>query len=188
MGSFTYITPYLLMVSGFVPAALSLLLIAQGASGVAGTLAIGRLLDRHPWGSLVGLFAMISVGLLGLFAFGPITVAAIAFLGLSGLSFSALAAAIQHRTMQVAPGSTDVASAATSSAFKLGIASGSLVGSVLIVNVGVRSVPLVGGLLTAGALAVVLTERRLPWFRRLAVSVTMPLPSPETVDRLRDPA
>jgi predicted MFS family arabinose efflux permease len=161
MGSFTYITPYLLKVSGFAPAALSLLLLAQGASGVFGLLVIGRFLDRHPHGALVTLLAMLATGLLGLYAFGPVKALVVVLLGLAGLSFSGLATAIQHRSMQVAPGSTDVASAGTSSAFNLGIAAGSLLGAILIPDAGVRIVPLVGGLLVVAALLVMLSESHI---------------------------
>jgi DHA1 family L-arabinose/isopropyl-beta-D-thiogalactopyranoside export protein-like MFS transporter/DHA1 family inner membrane transport protein len=161
LGTFTYVTPYLLTVSGFVAGVLSLLLLAQGVAGVFGTLIVGRFLDRYPWGALVSLFAMMSVGLFGLYAFGPDKVLAVILLALSGLSFSGLAAAIQHRSMQVAPGSTDTASAGTSSAFNLGIAAGSFLGSVLIANVGVREVPLAGGLLATVALAIMVSEPRV---------------------------
>jgi predicted MFS family arabinose efflux permease len=171
MGSFTYITPYLLSVGGFVPAALSLLLLGQGTAGVIGTLTVGHFLDRHPWGALVTLFVMLSVGLLGLFAFGTVKAAAIVLLGLCGMSFSALTATIGHRTMLVAPAGTDIASAGTSSAFNLGIAAGSLLGSLLVANVGIRIVPLFGGLLALAALAIVLNEPRLVRARVMTIAV-----------------
>ena len=79
------------------------------------------------------------------------------------MAYSALAVAVQNRTLEVAPGSTDIASAGSSSAFNVGIAAGALVGGVLVDNTGVRSVALVGGILTALALIVMLAE---PWFAR----------------------
>lgn len=161
MGAFTYVTPYLLVVSGFAAGALSLLLFAQGAAGVLGTLTVGRFLDRHPRRVLVTLLTMISVGLLGFWLFGRAQVPAVILLALSGMSFSALAVAIQHRTMQVAPGSTDTASAGTSSAFNLGIAAGSFLGSVLSAHHGLRPVPLAGALLTTAALVITVAEPRL---------------------------
>jgi DHA1 family L-arabinose/isopropyl-beta-D-thiogalactopyranoside export protein-like MFS transporter/DHA1 family inner membrane transport protein len=75
-----------------------------------------------------------------------------------GLSFSGLAVAVQSRTLQIAPGSTDIASAGTSSAFNVGIAAGAFVGGALIDATTVRSVALVGGLLTAAGFLVMLCE------------------------------
>ncbi|GFJ86066.1 MFS transporter [Phytohabitans houttuyneae] len=48
--AYTYVTPFLLDVSGFAPAALGPLLLVIGLAGVAGTLIVGRFLDRSPWG------------------------------------------------------------------------------------------------------------------------------------------
>jgi DHA1 family L-arabinose/isopropyl-beta-D-thiogalactopyranoside export protein-like MFS transporter/DHA1 family inner membrane transport protein len=186
MGTFTYVTPYLLTVSGFAAAVLSLLLFAQGAAGVFGTLTVGRFLDRFPRGALVTLFFSVSVGMLGLYVFGFHKVLVVVLLALAGLSFSALAAAIQHRTMQVAPGSTDTASAGTSSAFNFGIAAGSFLGSVLIAHVGVRYVPLAGGLLTTAALVIIVAEPALVRLHRPARATATPAfdtsATPITVD------
>ncbi len=161
MGTFTYVTPYLLTIGGFAAGVLSLLLLAQGVSGVLGLVTVGRFLDRHPWGVLTSLFGTLTVGLLGLYFFGRIHTPTILALALSGASFSALAAAINHRTMQIAPGSTDMASATTSSAFNVGIAAGSFLGSLQIAAFGVRNLPLLGGVLTTLALVVMLAESRL---------------------------
>jgi predicted MFS family arabinose efflux permease len=88
-------------------------------------------------------------------------VAVVGALAIYGVSFSAMAAAIQNRTLRIAPGSTDIASAGISSAFNAGIAGGSLLGGVLVDTVGVRGVAPVGALLVAVAVAVLLGERWL---------------------------
>jgi predicted MFS family arabinose efflux permease len=62
--------------------------------------------------------------------------------------------------LEVAPGSTDMASAGTSTGFNLGITAGALIGSLLLTGPGVRSTALAGALLTVVALGVVLAE---PW-------------------------
>ncbi|MFE1319728.1 MFS transporter [Kitasatospora phosalacinea] len=161
MGTFTYLTSLLLDVSGFAKGSLGPLLSVSGVSGVLGTLLLGRYLDRFPWQSLVALLGSLTAALLGLAAVGTVKPPALAMLALLGLSFSALAAAIQHRALQVAPGSTDMASAAMSSVFNLGIAAGSLLGAGLVATTGVRAMPLAGGLLAVLALLVMLAERRL---------------------------
>jgi predicted MFS family arabinose efflux permease len=164
----TYVTPFLLDITGFSSDALGPMLLASGAGGFAGTLIVGRVLDRYPWGAVVIPFGLITVGLLGLFALGELTVATVVLIALIGLSFSGLAVAVQSRTLQIAPGSTDIASAGASSAFNVGIAAGAFVGGVLIDHTTVRSVALAGGLLTAVAALVMLCEPLLARRRPLA--------------------
>ncbi|MEU4191476.1 MFS transporter [Kribbella sp. NPDC026611] len=165
----TYVTPFLLDITGFSSQALGPALVASGAGGFLGTLIVGRLLDRYPWGAMVVPLGAITVGLLGLFALGELRVATILLIAVVGMSFSGLAVAVQSRTLQVAPGSTDVASAGTSSAFNVGIAAGAFVGGALIDHTTVRSVALVGGLLTALAALIMLGEPLLAR-RRLQVA------------------
>jgi predicted MFS family arabinose efflux permease len=175
IGAFTYITPFLLEVSGFAASSLGPLLFVSGLAGVLGTVAIGSILDRHPWAALIAPLTVVTGALLGLYALGPQKLAAVSLLAGAGLAFSALAAAIQHRVLQVAPGSTDIASAGGSAAFNVGIASGSFLGAVLIPHLGVRSMALAGGILTAAALAAALGEARLtPRSRRPDAAGPMP--------------
>ena len=154
----TYVTPFLLDITRFPSGALGPMLLASGAGGLAGTLIVGRVLDRYPWGATVVPLGLITVGLFGLFAFGQLKPVTVVLIGLIGLAFSGLAVSAQSRTLQVAPGSTDLASAGTSSAFNVGIAAGAFVGGALIDHTTIRSVALVGGLLTAAAALVMLSE------------------------------
>ena len=154
----TYVTPFLLDISGFSPDVLGPMLLASGAGGLAGTLIVGRVLDRYPWGTTVVPLGLIALGLFGLYALGQVRAVTVALIALIGLSFSGLAVAVQSRTLQVAPGSTDIASAGTSSAFNVGIAAGAFVGGALIDTTTVRAVALVGGLLAAAAALVMLSE------------------------------
>ncbi|MGW4808197.1 MFS transporter [Kitasatospora sp. NPDC004272] len=158
MGTFTYLTSLLLDFSGFGNGSLGPLLSVSGVFGVLGTLLLGRYLDRYPRPALIAPLGLLTAAMLGLFALGGTRPAALGMLALLGLSFNALAAAIQHRALQVAPGSTDMASAAMSAVFNLGIAAGSLLGAGLVATAGVRAVPLVGSLLAAAALLVMLTQ------------------------------
>jgi predicted MFS family arabinose efflux permease len=161
--AYTYVTPYLQEVSGFAQQALGSVLFASGIAGVIGTVTVGAFLDRRPRGALIVPLATVSGGLFVLYALGEARPAAMAGLCLAGLAFSALATAIQNRTLQVAPGSTDIASAGTNSAFNVGIAAGSLLGGALVDHAGTRSVALTGAVLTAVALATLLSE---PWLVR----------------------
>ncbi|MEU7849567.1 MFS transporter [Micromonospora parva] len=153
MGAFTYMTVFLLDVSGFAAASLGLLLFVQGSFGVAGTWAVGRVLDRFPLGVVLGLLGLITAAMLGLYGVGSSKILTIPLLAVAGMSFSSLIAGIQHRIMQVAPSTTDMASASLSVAFNFGLAAGSFIGAGLLATAGVRVIPLFGGLLTAAAFA-----------------------------------
>ncbi|MER7273002.1 MFS transporter [Dactylosporangium sp. NPDC000244] len=162
----TYVTPFLLDVTGFAAATLGPLLLVTGSAGFLGTLVVGRFLDRYPWFALVVPMALICLALVVLYALGTMKAAAIVALALNGFAYSAMAAAVQNRILLVAPGSTDLASAGGSSAFNVGIATGSFVGGVIIDHAGVRSVALAGALITVVAVALLLAEPRLARTRR----------------------
>ncbi|GGM35118.1 MFS transporter [Dactylosporangium sucinum] len=148
----TYVTPFLLDVSGFTDAALAPLLFVSGAAGVAGTIAIARTLDTHPIGSLLAPLGVGTVALLGLAALGTVQAVAVLCLAAIGAIYASFATAVQSRMLQVAPGSTDLASAGVSTAFNVGIAAGSLIGSVMLQPWGAQSLALTGAVLTLLAL------------------------------------
>jgi predicted MFS family arabinose efflux permease len=172
----TYVTPYLLDVTGFAAATLGPLLLLTGTAGFLGTVVIGRFLDRHPWFAVVAPMALIVVGLLALYSLGTLKAAAIMALALNAFAFSGMAAAVQNRVLLVAPGSTDLASAGSSSAFNVGIAAGSFLGGAIIDHTGVRTVALAGALITAVAVVLLLAEPRLARARTRPA----PAPAPET--------
>jgi predicted MFS family arabinose efflux permease len=161
--AYTYVTPFLLDVSGFDGRALGPLLLVTGVAGVVGTQVVGTFLDRRPWAAVVVPLAVLACALTGLYTAGAVKPAAVVLLATMGMAYSALAVAIQNRTLQIAPVSTELAAAGSSSAFNVGIAAGSFLGGELVAGAGVRSVALVGAGLTALALAMLLCE---PWVAR----------------------
>jgi predicted MFS family arabinose efflux permease len=162
----TYVTPYLLDVTGFASATLGPLLLVVGTTGFLGTVVVGRFLDRYPWMALVAPMTLLALALLILYSVGSLKPAAIAAMALHSAAFSAMAAAVQNRALQVAPGSTDLASAGVSSAFNVGIAAGSFLGGLIIDWASVRGVALAGALITMVAVLLLLSEPRLAAFRR----------------------
>jgi predicted MFS family arabinose efflux permease len=152
---FTYVVAFLDEVGGFAAGSVSGLLLLFGAAGIVGVAAAGPLLDRFPTGTLTVPVAAQAVALLGLYAGGGHSqVLVVALLMLLGASVGPLFMATQSQVLQVAPGRTELAMAANSAAFNLGVAAGALTGGALLSTVGVRGTFLVGGLLTLGALAV----------------------------------
>lgn len=165
MGSFTaftYVTPFLTEVAAFSAAAIGPLLLLRGVAGVVGVGIGGLQVDRGPWGATVTAVALQAVALLGAYVLGESQVMAAVLVALAGMAFSAFASVVGSRVLQVAPGSADIASAGSSTAFNIGITAGALLGGVLLPTFGARGTALAGGVLSLAALAVVLVEPRLP--------------------------
>ena len=156
----TYVAPFLLDVGGFTDAALAPLLFVSGAAGVAGTIGVGRALDSRPIASLLAPLGVGTVSLLGLTLLGAVQPATVCLLAGAGAAYAAFATAVQSRMLQLAPGSTDLASAGISTVFSAGIAAGSLLGGALLPGPGPRPLGLAGGLLTLTALAVLAVDAR----------------------------
>ena len=156
--AFTYVTPFLIEISGFPAAATGPLLLVRGVAGIVGVAAGGALVDRRPWAAMIVPVVAQAAALLGLYALGGTPVAAVGLVALSGLAFGALTTALASRVLHVAPGSADLAAAGASTAVTVGITVGAFVGSMLLPGFGVRGTALVGGLLSLAALAVVLGE------------------------------
>jgi DHA1 family L-arabinose/isopropyl-beta-D-thiogalactopyranoside export protein-like MFS transporter/DHA1 family inner membrane transport protein len=156
----TYVTAFLLDVSGFSKAALAPLLFVSGAAGVAGTITVARTLDPRPIASLLAPLSVGAACLLGLSALGALQPVTVLLLAGVGAGYSAFATAVQSRMLQLAPHSTDLASAGVSTVFNAGIAAGSLLGAALLPGPGPRLLALVGGLLVLAALGVLAVDAR----------------------------
>ncbi|MFI7405569.1 MFS transporter [Streptomyces sp. NPDC049541] len=150
---FTYVVAFLDEVSGFGKDTVGGVLFVFGAAALAGVALTGPLLDRFPRATLTVPVGTQAAAMLGLCAAGSSQVAAVALFMLLGGSVAPVFMATQSQVLRVAPGRTESALAVNSAAFNVGVAAGSLLGGVLLPVVGVRGAFAVGGLLTAGALA-----------------------------------
>jgi predicted MFS family arabinose efflux permease len=161
----TYMAPFLTKVTGLPDHAVSLVLLAGGVAGVGGVMVTPRLLAHSARLALAAPIAWIVVDFLLLFAFAHVAVVAVPLLVLGNVSIAAFATALTSYVLDVAPGSSDVASAGTSSAFNVGIGGGAALGA-LAVHLGtVRGTALMGALTTSFALGVLLAEPRLARMR-----------------------
>lgn len=156
----TYITPYLVDVTGFAPSSLAGLLLIGGVCGVLGTTTAGRFVDRHPWKTMVIPMGLLAASLAALYAFGEIPAAVVGVLAFNGFGFSGYVATVQGAVLRVAPITTDVAGAAVGSAFNAGIAGGAFFGGLLLDGPGLRIIPLVGTALVAIAFTTMLLGTR----------------------------
>jgi DHA1 family inner membrane transport protein len=176
--AFTYISPFLTSFSGFAASSVGPLLLVRGIAGLAGVVAVGFLVDRHGWLTMVGLMGLQVLALAGQYAFGASQVATVIAISLSGLTLAGLPAVLGSRVLRYAPGASDMASAGTSTAFNTGITAGALFGSVLLAGSGgVRSTALVGALLSLVAFVVVLAEPFFSSERQVAPIIRRPFPA-----------
>jgi DHA1 family inner membrane transport protein len=159
---FTYIVDFLERLGDFSDEAISGALGVFGVGGFLGVLAAGPLLDRFPRGTLVVPVAMQAAALLSMYAFGHHQAAVLAAITLLGAATGPIFMATQSQMLRVAPGRTEIALAANSAIFNLGVALGALCGGLLLRAFDVRETFLVGGLLTVAALVVLAAERLLP--------------------------
>jgi DHA1 family inner membrane transport protein len=171
--AFTYTAPFLTDASGFPAAALGPLLLVRGVVNFSGIVVAGAVVDRRHRATMVGSLLALVVSLAGAYLFVGSQLAVAVMLALSGFALGALTPALQNRVLEVAPGSSDLASAGNSAAFNVGIAGGAFLGGVVLSGAGAAATALVGGLVAAAALLLVLLE---------------PIIAPDSRDRSAAPA
>ncbi|MBM2619048.1 MFS transporter [Actinoplanes sp. LDG1-06] len=164
--AFTYIDPFLTRVSGFDPSALGPILLLRGVAGLLGVVVAGLVVGRWGWPSLLVVTVIQAVALAAQFAFGTDRITAVVTTAVAGFALSGMASVLGARVLEVAPASTDMASAGTSTAFNVGITGGALLGSALLTSSGPRAPALAGAALTAVAVLAVLSEPRWSTARR----------------------
>jgi DHA1 family inner membrane transport protein len=178
--SYTYINPFFTQVSHFGEGAVGPLLFVRGLAGLTGVFVIGYLVGRNGWLAMTGVIGAQTVALAGQWALGSNQITTIMSICVSGFALAALSAGLGARVLEVAPSTSDLAAAGTSTAFNIGITLGAFVGSLLLPVFGVRVTALAGMLFTLAALAVVLAEPRLATRRRAQSSEA---PEPATLSQ-----
>lgn len=160
--AFTYIAPILTDITGFAPGAVSPILLLFGAGLVCGNLLGGRFADRQLMPALVGSLLLLA-GVLLLFSLtSHYHVAAVATIGLLGAAAFATVPPLQMRVLEKAGGAPNLASSVNIAAFNLGNALGAWLGGVTIDHgPGLRAVPSVAAMITAGGLVVALISWQL---------------------------
>jgi DHA1 family inner membrane transport protein len=150
--AYTYVSPFLTRVAGLALHRVPEVLLLTGAATAGGVVA-GSWLSRHrpATAPLVPVLVM-APALLALWSAGHSSLAAVALMAVACVCLGAYDVSNQNRVMEVAPGSTDIASAWVSAAFNAGIAGGSLAGGLVLRAFGARSTALLGGLVAVSAL------------------------------------
>lgn len=156
--AFTYLAPMLTQLSGFSAGAVSLVLLAYGASVAVGNIWGGKLADKlGPVPALQWIFGALALVLFVLsvtisspwLALATVLVwGAVAFGNVPGLQVYVVQQAERH-----APQAVDVASGLNIAAFNLGIAGGAWGGGLIVADVGLAATPWIGALVVLAALA-----------------------------------
>ncbi len=156
--AYTYVSAFLTKVSGLPASDVPAVLLLGGLGSLLGVACTALLLSRRPRAAAVGPVGLLVVSLLGLYFFGTTGAAAAGLQALESFGVASIAISMQTRVLVVAPHSTDIATAWFSASYNAGIATGPVIGGLVLSGLGLRSTPLVGGLLAVLALAVVLSE------------------------------
>lgn len=159
--TWTYISPFLVRVTGFGVATVPALLALGGVVGTVTTAFVGRFLDRWPVRSaVVGLGLLVAMWV-GMAVAGSNVPATLALLVLQGFSWAVVVPAHVNWAMRHAPGRTDVLMAGYQSLYNVGNMLGPLAGGAILAAYGPERLPAASVVLAVAALVVVLTVR--PW-------------------------
>ena len=167
LGHFIAYTYFSLLVDrglGSMGTTLTLMLLFYGLCGVVGIWVVGKTFDRWPRRSTIGALSVVAGALLVLWttmqsAPGSLAVLAVLAIGLWGFAFTTVPVCLQSSVLNTSRNDPDRASAIYVVAFQLAIASGALVGGIVVDRSSIAVVTIVAALLVAAALLTVVLAR-----------------------------
>lgn len=152
---YTYIAPYLVGPMGFAPDAVAGMLFVYGGAGAVGLVLAGITADRFPRSGFIVALGVMVLAVLGLALLPGSPWLAIPLLVLWAIAFGGAPAMLQTQLLRTAsPRIRDVAAAALTTAFNVGIGGGALLGGVLLDRVGIIALPLTDAALTVLGIAI----------------------------------
>jgi MFS transporter, DHA1 family, inner membrane transport protein len=158
----TYLAPFLDRVTGISGGVVSAFLLAFGIATAAGAFASGHAADRSASGTLIASNAGLAAMLGALYLAGPVpALTVLALVGWGVVGFGLVSTAIQLRVIGLAGRGGDLAASLGASAANAGIATGALVGGLVVADAGVRAVALAGALILLAALPATVASRAL---------------------------
>lgn len=157
---FTFISPYLLQISGADVAWLSTAMLLFGLFSIAGNLLGGYLVDKmDPDRAALLALTGLAATLLGLYLGRDSAWMVVALAGAQGLVFFCIVTVLTLRLLKLAqrhaPQSTAVAAGLNIASFNLGTAVGGGLGSLTIAWAGLPALPLMGAVAAGAAMAAV---------------------------------
>jgi DHA1 family purine ribonucleoside efflux pump-like MFS transporter len=153
---FTYVRPYLEQVPALSIAVISLVLLAYGIGGFFGNLVGGAITARSAQASVIAGAVMIALTSFVLVAFGAAPWIAAVGVAFWGFAFGAIPVGVQTWIVRAAPDQPEGASGLVVAAFQIAIASGAVLGGLLVDTLGPTGVIGYCGLATLLGAALVL--------------------------------
>lgn len=171
---FTFVSPYLLDVTGVDVRWLSAAMLGFGLCAIAGNLLGGYLADAMgPVGSTLAALAGLTFNLLGLYVLNGSPAAMTVLVGSLGMFFFCIVTLLTLRLLKqaqaLAPESTAVAAGLNIASFNLGTALGGGLGSLTISYADLSLVPLAGASAAAAAGAILWLQTRRVRLREATV-------------------
>lgn len=157
--AYTYLEPYLRDVVQAGPEGVAFLLFAYALSGVGGTMLAERLLQFGLPRAFVAVAAVLALIVLGGPWLGLTLPGAFLVVAAWGFSFGALPIFIQVWMFESAPKEYESSSALVVSVFQIGLATGAVLGGLVVDSRGVPGAFIVGGVLTIIAIAAAMLSR-----------------------------
>ncbi|MGW0059727.1 MFS transporter [Streptosporangium sandarakinum] len=145
-GTYTYVTPFLQDVTGLRPAAVSAVLLAYGAAGIAGNFLAGRAVATRPRGAFVACGCLIAAVTLLLPWAGATAAGAAVSLVLWGLAYGGVPVCSQASFIGAAPHAPEAAMVLFTSSFQATFALGAFFGGRLVDAFPISIVMICGGL------------------------------------------
>jgi predicted MFS family arabinose efflux permease len=136
---FTYLRPFLEMVTGVSVSTLSMMLLIMGVAGLAGTYAIGVLLRRALYSLLIGMPLLMAAVAIGLIAFGSSAMAVTVLLASWGLIATAAPVGWWTWMSKVLPDHAEAGGGLMVAVIQLAITVGASVGGLLFDGSGYRA-------------------------------------------------
>ncbi|MDC8756093.1 MFS transporter [Janthinobacterium fluminis] len=152
---YTYIAPFLKLVSGMSATLITTLLLAYGLTGFVGNILGGWAVGKSERGTLIATSLVLGLAALAMPLFGADQIAATVLVGIWGLAFGAMPIAIQTWMYKAAPDLMEGSSALFVATAQIGLASGALLGGLGVDHLGVGSAMVIGGAFAVSCAAVI---------------------------------
>lgn len=170
---YTYITPFLLEVTGLDASLIPWVLLLNGVGATIGVFVGGRLADWKPMPSLIVMLALQGVLLAAIYAVSPFPVPTVIAITLWGALNFSIGAPVQTRILTWTADASNLASSLIPSGFNIGIALAASLGAAMLnAGYGYRSLPLAG--IAAMAVAVVAAVISHAWEQRSGARPPVP--------------
>lgn len=143
--AYTYISPFLIDVSGISVSSVTLLLLLYGITGFAGNIGGGWVAARDVRLALIGTSLLLGASILALPLLGEDKIAASVIVGIWGIAFGALPISIQTWMFRAAPEALETGAAIFVSTAQVALAGGALLGGLVVDHLGVVTTMVLGG-------------------------------------------